>query len=50
MVDRTASLRRVTIELDAETHKAFRRKVIEEDTTMQAILEGHILTYVKGGR
>lgn len=49
MVDRTAPLRRVTIELDADTHKAFRRKVIEDDTTMQAILEGHILRYLKGG-
>ncbi len=48
MVDRTVPLRRVTIELDAEIHKAFRQKVIEEDTTMQAILEGHVLSYVKG--
>lgn len=48
MVDRTVPLRRVTIELDAEIHKAFRQKVIEEDTTMQAILEGHVLSYLKG--
>jgi len=48
VVDRTSPLRRVTIELDAEIHKAFRQKVIEEDTTMQAILEGHVVRYLNG--